>query len=88
VGAGAAVVLRREEAKVTDRIHALTLILDDPVRDDDVKHLIAACRMLRGVIRVERHIATSETYTAEARARQKLLDDILHYVTEGRWPKS
>ena len=54
---------------MTDRFHALTVVLDRDVRDDDLDALTDAIRMLRGVMDVRRHIADIATHGAEVRVR-------------------
>lgn len=38
---------------MTDRVNTLTVVLEHPVRTDDVEEIIAAIRMVRGVLSVE-----------------------------------
>jgi hypothetical protein len=38
---------------MTDRIAALTVILDREYRDDDVQHIVDAIQMTKGVMKVE-----------------------------------
>lgn len=63
---------------MTDRIHSLTVVLENDVREDDLEPLIAAIRCLRGVLSVSTHVSDLEAYMAKERARhelgQKLLD--------------
>lgn len=57
---------------MTDRIYALTVILDDHYRTDDVEEIIRAIKMIRGVMKVEEHVSSSESYAAQERARHEL----------------
>ncbi len=41
---------------MTDRISALTIVLEKDIRDDDAKPLIEAIKMMRGVLSVEPHV--------------------------------
>jgi len=61
---------------MTDRIIALTVILETPTRDDDCEGLIDAIRRLRGVADVQPHIADHETYWAQETARQTLVREL------------
>jgi hypothetical protein len=62
---------------MTDRIHALTVILDKEYRDDDVEYIINAIRMIKGVSKVECHIHNIDVTYAEEKARKELRDKIL-----------
>ncbi len=61
---------------MTDRIYALTVVLDKDYRDDDVEAITNAIKMIRGVLKVTNHIATSETYMAQERARRELTEKL------------
>ncbi len=54
---------------MTDRLNALTVVLEVDIRDDDAEPLIAAIRMLRGVQSVEPRVADSRDHIAYMRAR-------------------
>lgn len=57
---------------MTDRVHALTVILEQDVRVDDVEALEGAIRQLRGVAAVERHISDAALATAQLRTVQEV----------------
>lgn len=57
---------------MTDRFYALTVILDEPIRSDDAEPIVEAIKMIRGVLKVEPHVASLETYAAQERARHEL----------------
>lgn len=61
---------------MTDRINALTVCLEQNIREDDIEPLLAAIRQLRGVLDVQPHVADMESYVAEQRARQELRDKL------------
>lgn len=42
---------------MTNRIFALSVALTDNIREDDVQVLVAAIKLLRGVLSVETHVA-------------------------------
>jgi hypothetical protein len=65
---------------VTDRIHALTVVLEDDVREDDVEAIVAAIRMIRRVLSVKAHVADHRLHAAEERVRRQLGDEILRVV--------
>lgn len=56
---------------MSDRYHALTVFLEEPLRDDDAELLIKAIRMLRGVMSVEPHITNVDAWARET-AKQEL----------------
>lgn len=62
---------------MTDRINALTVVLDRDVRDDE------AIMHLRHVIKVEKNVSNIDTLVAEARARRNLTTKILALIKEG-----
>lgn len=61
---------------MTDSINALTVILASDMREDDAEPLIAAILQLRGVLRVDKHVADLGTHLAEMRARSALGDKL------------
>ncbi|KKN11037.1 hypothetical protein LCGC14_1030680 [marine sediment metagenome] len=63
---------------MTDRIHALTVVLERIVRSDDVQPTIAAIKELRNVADVKVHIADVATHAAETRARGHLTRKLYH----------
>lgn len=64
---------------MTDRVQSLTVILDDPIRDDDVEVIVNAIRMIRyvrdvqlgPVVGVEQYIARQ---SAALSIRGQILD--------------
>lgn len=67
---------------MTDRINALTLVLADDVRDDDIKPLVEAVKQLRGVIDVRLNVADTTALIAEARASQRWRDRLIALLNE------
>jgi len=66
---------------MTDRYHALTVILEKDIRSDDAESLISAIKMIKGVLNVKPRISDATTWMAEERARMELgkkLLDILY----------
>ena len=62
---------------MTDRIHALAVILDDAIREDDVEHIIQAISMIRNVNGVQKHVADTDTYFAVEKARKEIAVSIM-----------
>lgn len=54
---------------MTARLNALTVVLEQDIREDDAEELISAIRMLRGVLSVESHVADHASRVAQQRAR-------------------
>ena len=61
---------------MTDRYHALTVVLDADIRSDDAADLITAIKQLRHVISVEPHVSRTEDYMARQRVRMELADQL------------
>lgn len=57
---------------MTDRINALTVVLDHDYRDDDVTALIAAIQQFKGVLIVTTNVSTLDSHIAETRVRREL----------------
>lgn len=54
---------------MTDRINAITLVLDRDMRDDDVESLRQACLHLKFVQSAELNVSKISDVVAESRAR-------------------
>ena len=57
---------------MSDRINALTVILEKDIRDDDCEQLKAAISQLRGVLEVKARVANHQDVIAYTRARHVL----------------
>lgn len=73
---------RDRENRMTDRLNALTVILEDDVRDDDAQPLISAIYQLKGVISVKPHVSDIDSAIAETRAIHKFKDKIRSLLLE------
>lgn len=67
---------------MSDRINAITVVLDKEYRDDDCEAILTALRMVRGVLSVVPNVADPSSYIAEERARH----DLRKRLTEVLWP--
>jgi hypothetical protein len=67
---------------MTDRVHALTVILDREFREDDVQAITDAIGMMRGVLRVETHVTDIDFYAAREQAKYELRQE----MREVLWP--
>jgi hypothetical protein len=66
---------------MTDRFNALVVALDKDIREDDAQVLISAIKQLRGVLSVEGHVASIDSWTAQERVRNELSEklwEVLH----------
>lgn len=74
---------------MTDRVHSLTVILCKDYRDDDVKAISDAIKMIKGVIEVKENVADINSKMAESRAlldmRTKIFE--LLYPKEDEWQR-
>ena len=71
---------------MTDRYNALTVVLEQDIRDDDAEALLSAIRQLRGVLSVRGNVADLGDHLAQARAQQnisKKLWDVLYPKHDG-----
>jgi hypothetical protein len=57
---------------MTDRVHSLTVVLTEDIREDEVLLLKMAILQLKGVLSVDQHVADIETNMAEQRALARL----------------
>jgi hypothetical protein len=74
---------------MTDRVHALTVILDHDVRVDDVEALEGAILQLRGVRAVERHISNAALATAQLRTVQEVTGKLRAVIDDlWKWGRS
>lgn len=61
---------------MTDRIHALTVILDGDYRDDDVQTIVQAIQMIRGVSDVTTHVTDLQDHAARERVKTELREKL------------
>lgn len=57
---------------MTNRVNALTVVLENDIREDDAQALIAAIKQLRGVLSVDANITDLAAHVAGERARHEL----------------
>lgn len=65
---------------MTDRYYALTVALEKDIRDDDAENILAAIKMIKGVLNVKPHISNPDVWMAEERARRELGKKLLDIV--------
>jgi len=71
-----------KEKKMTDRIYALTVILEKDIREDDIEFTINAIRMIKGVLSVDSLVSDIVNYAAEVRIRRELGDKLRKILEE------
>lgn len=69
---------------MTDRVHSLTVVLENDVRTDDVQTLMSAILQLRGVISCKLHVSDIGSHMAEQRA----LHELRGKISDVLWPKT
>lgn len=57
---------------MTDRYHALIVVLEEPIRSDDAQPIIDAIRMLRGVIDVVPQVTDLDHHLAVTKAKYEI----------------
>jgi hypothetical protein len=57
---------------MTDRLNGCWVAFERDIREDDAEPLIAAIRMLKGVLAVEVSVSSHADWVAEERARREL----------------
>jgi len=63
---------------MTNRVDALTVVLTDGIREDDVEQLVNDIHQLRGVLQVNNHIVRNvDSRIAEARVKDELRTKLL-----------
>lgn len=65
---------------MTDRLNALTVVLETDIREDDAEALIAAIRQLRGVLSVTGTVADIGDHIAQERVRRELGEKLLRVL--------
>lgn len=70
---------------MTDRYHSLTVVLDKDYRSDDARKIIAAIKMVKGVIAVDGAVTDPSDFMARKRAVASLGDKIIDLIySEGK----
>jgi hypothetical protein len=67
---------------MTDRLNALTIVLENDMRDDDAESLIKAIHMLRGVLSVTPNVVDFQDHVAHMRVRREMGDKLANVI----WP--
>ena len=57
---------------MSDRINALTVVLEKDMKDEDVRQVVQAIKMIKNVLKVKTNIVDINSYCAEQRVRAEL----------------
>ena len=75
------------EKLVTERVNSLFVILEQDIREDEIKQIINLLRQIRGVSGVRKHIKDNfEEAVARSRIRTELQMKIWRLFEEGNQP--
>ena len=67
---------------MTDKIHALTVVLDHDIREDDIEGLIAAIKYNRFVASVGMNVVDPDDYCARERVKSELREKFWKFYKE------
>jgi inosine-uridine nucleoside N-ribohydrolase len=65
---------------MTDRFNALTVVLEQDIREDDAQAIIAAISQLRGVASVEGNVADMHSHIAKEQALHELRGKMMDII--------
>lgn len=69
---------------MTNRINALSVALEEDIREDDAQATIEAIKQIKGVLHVTPNVADIGSWTAEMRVKSELFQAITRIF----WPQS
>ncbi len=72
---------------MTDRVAALTVVLDEDIRIDDVEFIVNAIKAIRHVQSVKPIVSNWEVHVAEERVRREIYAKIFDIVYPDRHKK-
>ena len=61
---------------MTDRVHAITVVLEQDIRSDDVEAITNSIQMIRGVLTTKTHVTDISDHTARERAKHELSEKL------------
>lgn len=68
--------------EMTDRVHSFLVVLEDDIREDDMKYTIMAIHQIKGVIKVIPNVQDTNETVAEVRIRTRLLNRMLKILED------
>ena len=69
---------------MTDRVHSITIVFENNVREDDVEAYITFCLMMKGVVSAKKNVADFNDYAAREQAKHELKMKILDLLRGGQ----
>ena len=67
---------------MTDRVKGCTVVFDKDYRDDDIEDILNAIKMIKGVIKVEPCIRTSEHLYAKEQCKYELRSKFYKFIKD------
>lgn len=67
---------------MTDRYHAIAVVLDRDIRDDDAEFILNAIRMIKGVSMVTGNIVDIDTYSARSKERIAVIEKLQEFIQQ------
>jgi len=67
---------------MSERYNWLTVALQRDIRDDDAELIIKAISQIKGVLKVEAHVADIEQFFSVARAKSELREKLWKIIAE------
>jgi hypothetical protein len=67
---------------MTDRIKGFTITLEEDIRIDDIKMIMEALQMVKGVAAVEPSIVNTDDIMARARVKYELRDKFAKFYSD------
>ena len=68
------------DATMSNKYHSVTVAIEKGLKEEDIKHIIDAIKMIKGVISAEGNIADATLYIAESRARHEMQQKIVDII--------
>ncbi len=65
---------------MSDHVNAFTVVLDEDIREDDVRQITTAIMQIRHVISVDANVADITAHMAESRAKFELSKKLMDIV--------
>ena len=65
---------------MTERVYALTVLLEKDIREDDAEAIVNAIKMIKHVLKVEKEISDSRFWAAQVRAKQEIYQKLWQVV--------
>lgn len=67
---------------MTDRIKALTVVLEEGYKEDAAQRIIDAVALIQGVISVEKHVGGIDHYAAKMQAKNEIKEQFMEFYKE------